>query len=514
MPTTPLSKPITGVIGTDTPVDVTHFIGENATGTSYAIAHTCMQIVDWLLGIFGLQHHENLVTILYVTVVLALSLAVGFIAKAILLGLLKIVTRKWSPYSYQLLTQQHFFHKIVRIIPPLVFLILIQFTFTTHISLDRFFTKLCVIYIVYVSASSMSALVMAIWEHINTRENKKKLPLRGLAQLAKGIIWIIAAVVILGILVDKSVTTLLAGFGAFAAVLMLIFKDSILGLVAGVQLSENDSLHVGDWIKVNGTDANGIVQEVTLTTVKILNWDKTTTSLPPYSLVSGSFTNMRTMQESGTRRICRSYMIDADSVLPATPAMLDNLRKVPYMNDYIAKKLEQRAAGQVADVSNPAGLVDGTIDTNLGLFRAYVKMWIDDCPLVSHTSDCFITTLPQTSAGIPLQIYCFTSTSKWFPYEATQATIFEHISAMLHVFQLYTFENPSGRDTVTDGWLSPGHPIDNVFGIPYPFFADKNAPDMPDSSLPADHPDMRPTSPGAAMPGNSSQPASSQGKPA
>ena len=173
---------------------------------------------------------------------------------------------------------------------------------------------------------ALSALIGGVWEHLDARENKRKLPLKGLAQLAKGIVWIVAAIVVIAILVDKSPAALLAGLGAFATVLMLIFKDSILGLVAGVQLSENDSLHVGDWIKVDGTDANGTVLEVTLTSVKVLNWDKTTTTLPPYSLVSGSFTNYRSMQESNTRRICRSYMIDADSVLPATPQMLDNIR--------------------------------------------------------------------------------------------------------------------------------------------------------------------------------------------
>ena len=301
---------------------------------------------------------------------------------------------------------------------------------------------------------------MAIWKHVDRIENKRHLPLKGLAQLAKGIIWIVAVIVTIAILVDKSPAALLAGLGVFASVLMLVFKDTILGLVAGVQLAENDSLHVGDWIAVKGTDANGTVEEVNLTFVKVLNWDKSTTTLPPYSLISGSFTNYRSMQESNTRRICRSYMIDADSVLPCTPAMLDNISKtVPYMADYIAAKLRQKAEGKVADVDNPEGLVDGTIDTNLGLFRAYMKMWLDANPHVSHDSDCFVSTLAQTSVGIPFQVYCFTSTSKWFPYEAIQDGVFEHLASMLRFFQLYTFENPSGRDTIVDGYLSPGGDI-------------------------------------------------------
>ena len=204
--------------------------------------------------------------------------------------------------------------------------------------------------------------------------------------------------------------------------------------------------------------------------------------MPPYSLISSGFTNYRTMQQSHTRRIRRSFMIDADSVLPATPEMLDMIRKVPFMDEYITKKLAQQAAGDVHDVDNPEGLVNGTIDTNLGLFRAYMKMWLDANPDISHTSDCFVSTLPQTATGIPLQIYCFTATSGWFPYEGIQDTVFEHVAAMLRFFMLYTFENPSGRDTIVDGYLSPGGDIDDIYGIPYPFFQNPAAPDSPAST--------------------------------
>ena len=342
---------------------------------------------------------------------------------------------------------------------------------------------------VIVFTIAINALIMTIWERVDARANKRKLPLGSLAQLAKGIAWIIASIVIIALIVDKSPLALLTGLGAFSAVLMLIFKNNILSVVAGVQLSENDSLHVGDWIAVPGTNANGTVQEVSLVAVKVLNWDKTTTTLPPYNLISSGFTNYRSMQQSNTRRVCRSFMIDADSVLPATPEMLERIRKVPMMDAFITKKLEQKAAGMIADVNNPAGLVNGTIDTNLGLFRAYMKMWLDANPNISHSSDCFVSTLAQTSAGIPLQIYCFTNTSGWFPYEGIQDTIFEHVAAMLHLFQLYTFENPSGRDTVIDGFLSPGKNINEVFGIPYPFFRDSDAPVSP-SPAPATPPQL------------------------
>lgn len=467
-------------IAVDKPIDAAELAGETS-GTTFMIANWIMKIVDWLLGFFGLEHNQTLVTILYAGVVFGVAMIVGYLAQWIILHIVKALAKRWSNDTYQNLTSVNFFTKICRIIPALVFLILITVSLSSKNHLAILLSKITLIYISCLFAVALSALVMAVWMHIDARENKKKLPLKGLAQLLKGVVWIITAIIIVAIIVDKSPASLLAGLGAFAAVLMLVFKDSILGVVAGVQLSENDSLHVGDWIAVDGTNANGTVTEVTLTSVKVQNWDKTTTTLPPYSLVSGSFTNYRSMQLSKTRRICRSYMIDADSVLPTTPEMLDAIRKVPFMDEFITKKLAQKAAGKVADVDNPEGLVNGTIDTNLGLFRAYMKMWLDANPHIAHDSDCFVSTLAQTSSGIPFQIYCFTNTSAWFSYEAIQDSILEHVAAMLNRFQLYTFENPSGRDTVIEGYLSQGN-IDQVYGVPYPFFQNPDAPHSPSST--------------------------------
>lgn len=472
---------LSSILLSSSPYDVTRFVGDS-TGLSYTVSTFIMKIVEWILGFVGLDHNQTLETFLYAAVVLGVSLLVGRALQWVVFHLVRLIARHRGKHLYDTLTQQNFFRKACRVIPPIVFLILIEFTLTAHNDLSTWFTRLALIYMVLVIAVAITALIRAVWHHVDARDNKRKLPLKGIAQLIIGIVWIISVIVVIGILVDKSPGALLAGLGAFAAVLMLVFKDSILGLVAGVQLSENDSLHVGDWIAVQGTNANGTVLDLSLTAVKVLNWDKTTTTLPPYSLISSGFTNYRSMQESNTRRICRSFMIDADSVLPATPEMLENIRKVPFMDEYITKKLEQRAAGRVADVNNPDGLVNGTIDTNLGLFRAYFKMWLDASPLVAHDSDCFVSTLPQTASGIPFQVYCFTNTSKWFPYEAIQDTIFEQLASMLRAFQLYTFENPSGRDTVMEGYLSPGGDIDQLYGVPYPFFQNPGAPDSPAST--------------------------------
>lgn len=446
---------------------------------SYFIARIIIKVVRFILDLIGQGHNSTLFQWIYAILVFLVAIGIGYVCKWIVLGIVRKIGKHLSMSWYADLTTYHFFSKTVRLIPALVFIILIKFTLYKSATLSLWLTRLSWIYVVYVFAYSVSIIATVVWKHVDERENKRKLPLKGLMQLVKGIVWIIAIIVMSAILFDKSPASLLAGLGAFAAVLMLIFKDSILGLVAGVQLSENDSLHVGDWIKVAGTDANGTVLEVSLTQVKVLNWDKTITTLPPYNLVSGSFTNYRSMQESHTRRIERYFNIDADSVVPTDETMLDAYEQIPLLSEWIAKKRQQRKEGKVEDGGNSEGLVDGSIDTNLGVYRAYLKLYLDARKDIDHASTCFVTSLQQQSGGIPLQVYCFTATSVWTIYEAIQASIFEHIASTLYRFNLYTFENPSGRDTLLDGYMSPGKNPDVLFGLPFPFFNSSGVPQNP-----------------------------------
>lgn len=459
-------------------------IGESQS--TYAVANWIMSLVYHILDFFGLERNHDLFIVIYALLVFGIAFAVGWLVQWITLGIVNLVGRKLKGDLYTSLRKHKFFTKITRIIPAIIFLILIQFTLYGHGKLGIWLTRITWIYVLFIVVIAINTFVDVLWVHFDNRDNTRKLPLKGLVQLAKGIVWIIMVIIAVAIIVDKSPTTLLAGLGAFAAVLMLVFKDSILGVVAGVQLSENDSLHVGDWIKVHGTDANGTVIEVSLTAVKIRNWDKTVTTVPPYSLISGSFTNYLPMQQSKTRRVERSYMIDSDSVVPADDAMLEAFAKIPLLGDWIAQKIADRKAGKENNVNNPAGIADGSIDTNLGIFRAYLKIYLDHHPHVSHEQGdlCFISTLAQTPTGIPLQLYFFTNTSVWAQYEAIQSSVFEHVAVMLYRFGLYTFENPSGRDTIIDGWMSPGKNPDVVFGMPYPFFQGAGSPENPASPIP------------------------------
>lgn len=450
-------------------IDLTGDAGEHY----YYLARFIMRIAYEFLSFFNMERDKELFILVYAVLVFLISFGIGLIIQWIIVWIGKKISSRYTNDIYNNLQGDKFFTRICRIIPAILFLIFIQFTLFAHATLSDWLTKLTIVYIIILVAIALCSLVDVTWIHIDNRENKKKLPLKGVVTLTKGIIWIISLIIIGALLLDKSPASLLAGLGAFAAVLMLVFKDTILGVVAGVQLSENDSLHVGDWIKVG--EANGMVQEVTLTQVKVKNWDKTVTTVPPYSLVSGGFTNMSPMWQSGTRRVERSYLIDSDSVVQSNDAMLDELAKIPILSQWIEKKRAQKAAGKVEDVFNSEGLVDGSIETNLGIFRAYLTLYLQQHPHVdTQNSDglsmIFVTTLPQTSAGIPLQLYFFTTSSKWGPYESISAQIFEHIAIMLKTFRLYTFEYPTGRDAIIEGYVGAGKPESSVFGLPDQIF--------------------------------------------
>lgn len=427
------------------------------------LSHWAYSILDF----FGLQHNPKMALVLYSAMVLVVAIVIGIICRWLLLSLMKVIfSHIHSTFSIEL-SKSHFLTRITALIPPLAYLVFLHLTYLAASHLTQILSKITLLYILVVSVRAATSFVDVLWAYIDRRQNKRKLPLRSIAQLINGIFYLVAVIIAVAVLVNKSPATLLAGLGAFAAVLMLVFKDSILGVVASVQLSEEDALHVGDWIKVHGTNANGTVIEVNLSSVKVMNWDNTTTFLPPYSLVSGSFTNYRSMQQSGARRINRNYYIDADSVRAITMEELDRYRSIPYMDAWITAKQQQKKQGIIAADQS---LAYGSLETNLGLFRAYVKMYLDNNPDVDHKQLCMVSTDQQTATGIPLFVYCFTATTVWAEYLAIQAEIFEHLAVTLQRFDLCVFETSSGRDTIAEGYLSAGHPESDLFAAPEPFF--------------------------------------------
>jgi miniconductance mechanosensitive channel len=262
----------------------------------------------------------------------------------------------------------------------------------------------------------------------------------------KIIIYLISGIIIISILINKSPVYLLTGLGAISAVLMLIFKDTLLGFVASIQLSSNDMLRPGDWITINKFGADGTVVDINLTTVKIENFDKTITTVPTYSMISDAFQNWRGMQESGVRRIKRSIIINMNSVKFCTPEMLEAFKKIQLINDYITDTqviLEENNAFNNIDDSI---VVNGRRQTNLGVFRAYLQAYLNDNENLSKENTIIVRQLQPTEKGLPIEIYAFSNILEWDKYEDLISNIFDHIFAVVPQFELQIFQNPSGSD--------------------------------------------------------------------
>lgn len=447
-----------------------HLLPRN--GVEGEIMHTLARWADAILDFFGMEHDPHVAVIFYSLLVFGISVGVGMVCRYVLVWIIKLFFEHSRNEFVRIMLAKRLISSVTSLIPPLCYFTLLHITYLQDASLMHFLTKVTLLYIIYRTVVACNRFADVIWIYIDERQNKRKLPLKSLDQLAKGIIWLIGIIIAISLLVNKSPGALLAGLGAFAAVLMLVFRDSILGVVAGVQLSEEDALHVGDWIKVGGTDANGIVEEANLVSVKVKNWDNTTTLVPPHSLVSGSFTNYRSMFESKSRRIYRYYYIDTGSISPLQEKDLDKYRSIPYMDKWITAKLRQKAAGREYNADNPEELADGSLETNLGLFRAYLKMYLDDSKDIDHSQMCFVGTMQQEGNGMPLFVYCFTNTASWVPYTAIQSAMFEHIAVVLDKFNLATLDTVTGRDLLGTGYIMAGNDPKKLYGLPDPFYVD------------------------------------------
>ena len=293
-------------------------------------------------------------------------------------------------------------------------------------------------------------------------------PLKGLVQILQVLVGFVGMIVVVSILIGKSPLTLITGLGAFAAVLMLIFKDSILGFVAGVLLAENDMVHIGDWIEMPSNHVNGEVQDVSLTIVKVRNWDNTIVTIPPYTLISESFINWRGMTHSEGRRITCGVTLMYDYIKPCTPDFLEKMKGFDAdLAEFVVRKQQQAIRGVEVDTHNLEGLVDGSILTNAGLLRAYLAIYLRRNPCVNPDLLLMIRTLPSTDNGLPIQLYCFSRNKNWAEYESIQAGIMEHLLSVLPVFELHAYQNSSARDNVINGLLEGGYDADRIHDLPW-----------------------------------------------
>ena len=287
--------------------------------------------------------------------------------------------------------------------------------------LHDLFGKLTVVYLIMIGLLVANSLLTAFLEIYSKSEKNRNHPLKGLVQGVQVVLFFVGGIVIVGVLIDKSPTALLTGLGASAAVLMLIFKDSILGFVAGVQLTQNNMVRLGAWIQMPDGSANGTVEEITLNTVKVRNWDNTITMIPPYTLVSSPFKNWRGMTESGGRRVDKMIRLDMDSLEIMTPDMTADLKKsVPLMRDYTPS--------------------EGEHPTNSQLYRIYIEKYLRSHPIVAQNLDLIIAQREPSEFGLPIEVYFFLTDKVWNEYEKIQSDIFDHLLSMASEFGLKLYQ--------------------------------------------------------------------------
>lgn len=407
---------------------------------SHRLAIWLTETIRTVLDSMGLDYGTATENTIYVVVIVILAFLLGLLVRKLALWTTGAVI-KWRKTEFgNDLISSRVLIRCSHIITPLVILSLLPFVFDTQSVFLRAFRIAVYVYTIVTFAVAINSVIRFVWTRYDQRENTKNLALGGIRNLFTGIVWVVAVILIGSVILDKSPVALLTGLGAFAAALMLIFKDTILGFVAGVQLSQNDMLRIGDWIVVPSTIANGIVIDMSLTAVKVQNWDNTIVTLPPYTLVSTSFQNWRGMSDSGYRLISRSVIFDVDSVTPCSDELLASVSALPGMQDFINKV---KTSGQFYDPG--VAVVNGTTQTNLGLMRAYICYYLLHHPLIGTDQQILVNLKAPDGNGYPLQIYCYTTTA-WTAYEAVQSEIFEHVAAMAPKFGLRLYNAPSGND--------------------------------------------------------------------
>ena len=384
------------------------------------------ELIEWLYGL-GLSV-GSIFWILRIGFVLAFVL-LAFLIEQITKKLVVRAVRKIT-LKTQLMWDDHLFSadvlkNVSRQVAPIIMMMLLPIVFSSDPSAQTFFTKVTWIYIVVVSVKLACAFVSSIYAITTEHESLKNHSLKGFYQMIKLVFICIGAIIVISILVDKNPVVILTGLGAGTAILMLIFQDTIKGLVAGIQLLANDMLRPGDWITMPKYGADGDVLEVTLTTVKVQNWDKTITTVPPYALVNDSFQNWRGMFDTGGRRIKRSIDIDMNTVRFCTAQELEAFKQEPWMAGFVQTGKEV---------------------VNLHIFRQYLEYYLRNHPAVSQNMTLMVRQLQPTAHGIPIELYFFSADTRWVQYELLQAEVFEHVLAMLHNFDLKVFQSPTGLD--------------------------------------------------------------------
>ena len=408
------------------------------------------RLLHWYVGLLsgtglsdGMRIFIENATIIVVTILLAIL--ADFIVKRVIISSIATLTKRTKNDWDDVFVEQKVFNRLAHLAPALIVFYALQYFFEAE-NLVRFLGNVTQTYMILVVLMVIDSVLNAMHEIYMKLPISKGRNIKGYIQVVKIIFYAMGIILIISVFSEKTPTALMAGVGAMAAVLMLVFKDTILGFVASIQLSANKMVNVGDWISMPKYNADGDVIDISLNTVKVQNWDKTIATIPTYALVSESFNNWKGMEDSGGRRIKRSINIDMNSVTFLDDAQIERLGNFHLLKDYISNKQKE-----IAEFNNSLNLEVGTVTngrkmTNLGTFRKYLEEYLQHHPMISNEMTFLIRHLQPTDKGLPIEIYVFSKDQAWANYEAIQADIFDHTLAILPEFDLHVFQSPSGAD--------------------------------------------------------------------
>lgn len=405
-------------------------------------------IDDWL-KLIGLNQDTvaNIDQYVILGGIVLVALLVDYICRVVILQIVGHLVKRTKATWDDILFDRKVLKNLTRIVAPvLIYLLIPIFLETESAAFLSFLLKLCQIYVVASILRFVNSLFISVYHIYNEKEMYRDRPLKGLLQTAQIILFFIGGILIIGILIDRTFDKLIVGLGASATILMLVFRDSILGFVSGIMLSANNMLRIGDWITVPKYGADGCVVEITLNTVKVRNWDNTITTLPPYVLTSDSFQNWRGMFDSGGRRIKRSINIDMTSVRFCTPEMLEKYKKIEHLKEYIEQTEQAVNTYNEQQHIDDSISVNGLRQTNLGIFRTYMTNYLKRLPDLNPKMFCMVRYLPSSEMGLPVELYFFSAVTTWVDYEKILANVIDHVLAIIPEFDLRVFQIPSGYD--------------------------------------------------------------------
>lgn len=404
-------------------------------------------LAEWLLEQGLDTRYIDLVTMATkVALVVGAAIAADIVARRVVVrGLEKLVGRTATRWD-DIVVRRRVFHRLSHLAPALLVYVLAPQILTDYPAVLVIIRRTCLVYMLLVTALVIDGVLSATAEILRLSRSSRDFPVKSIVQILKLTVYIVATIGGISLVVGRSPALLLSGLGAMTAVLLLVFRDPLMGLVAGIQLSANRMVARGDWIEMPKFGADGNVLEVALTTVKVQNWDKTITTIPTSALITESFKNWRGMTESPGRRIKRAIHIDIASICFCDQDMLDRFGRIQYISEYLDSKRQEIAqwnASRKIDAGDP---LNSRQLTNVGTFRAYIVAFLRHHPSVHQEMTLLVRQLAPTPEGLPIEVYVFSRRQQWDQYEDVQADIFDHILAVAPAFDLRVYQNLAGSD--------------------------------------------------------------------